>query len=86
MANTILKATLGVSILIVLFSILPFQIGLPTELVEFFKNGAIQNLVNIVYYFFPIDFMIACLIFLYSAKYLGVFMNIISWIYHKVVG
>lgn len=86
MANTILKATLGVAILIVLFSILPFQIGLPTEIVEFFKNGAIQNLVNIVYYFFPIDFMITCLIFLYSAKYLGVFMNIISWIYHKVVG
>ena len=86
MASVIIKAALSITIVTLLFTLLPFQIALPQELVTFFTNGAFHDFINILYYFFPIDFLIACLIFLYSAKYLGIFMNIISWIYHKLVG
>ena len=85
MLSMIAKAGISILVIGILVLILPFSISLPVELVDFFKGGAIQNIVNILHFFFPIDFLIGSLIFLYSVKYLGIFMNIISWIYHKVL-
>lgn len=76
---------IAITLLTSLFLLIPFEIALPQEVVNFIATGPIQKIVDITYYFFPIDYLIICISVLFLAKYSGIIFRIITWIYNKVV-
>ncbi len=80
----LLTITIGISFLLFLFILLPFTISIPGNVLAFFTGNSVQEFFNSLYYFLPLDYLFACIIVVYSAKYFHIFIRIITWIYDKI--
>lgn len=74
----------GFSFLALLFTLLPFTIALPGELLAFFTGNSVRDFFSSLYYFLPLDYLFACILIVYSARYFKIIFKMISWLYHKI--
>lgn len=81
----LINAILGFSVLVFLFTILPFTISLPGEILAFFTGNSVREFFNTLYYFLPLDYIFVCILLIYSTKYLSIFMRMINWIWEKII-
>lgn len=72
------------AVLVGLFVFVPFSIGIPTEIYNFLTSGSIKQVFNLIYYFFPVDFAVTCLLILILARHGGILWGLLSWIFHKI--
>ena len=72
------------AVLVSLFVFVPFSIGIPTEIYEFLTSGAIKQVFNLVYYFFPVDFAVSCWLILILARHGGILWGLITWVFDKI--
>ncbi len=82
--DKLITVLFGISFLGLLFVILPFKIELPTELYNFLVSGSIKNVMNSIRFFIPVNFILMCIIAIYTVRYGKVLFNLITWIYHKI--
>lgn len=82
--STLIGITLGFSVLVLLFTLLPFTIALPGEMVAFFTGNSVKEFFSSLYYFLPLDYLFSCILIIYVSRYFKIFLKLISWIYHKI--
>lgn len=82
--GSLVKVTLGIGVLIVLFAIVPFTISIPADILAFFTGNSVRDFFSSLYYFLPIDYLFACIVLVYTVKYGGLFIKMITWIYNRI--
>lgn len=81
--SSLIKVTVGLGILVLLFALIP-TIAIPDEIYQFIISGALYDIFKLCNYFVPLNFIFGCIIFMYTIRYAGIFVNMINWIYHKI--
>ncbi len=82
--NSLVKVTLGLGVLIILFAIVPFTVSIPADILGFFTGNSVRDFFSSLYYFLPIDYLFACIVLVYTVKYAGLFIKMITWIYNRI--
>lgn len=82
--NTLVKVTLGLGVLFILLAIIPFTVSIPADILAFFTGNSVRDFFSSLYYFLPIDYLFACIVLVYSVKYGGLFLKMITWIYNRI--
>lgn len=80
----LLTVTIGISFFMILFSILPFSVSIPGEVLSFFTGNSVKDFFNSLAYFLPIQYLFSCIVIVYSARYFKIFIKLIKWIYDLI--
>lgn len=82
--NTLTKVLLGIPVLVILITIMPFSLALPDSIYNFLIDNPISYVFGLVDYFLPLEFMLTCFLFIMLSKYASLLFSIINWIFHKI--
>ena len=82
--NTLVKVSLGIGVLIILFTVVPFTVSIPGEILAFFTGNSVKEFFSSLSYFLPIEYLFACIVLVYTVKYAGLFIKMITWIYNRI--
>lgn len=80
------KIAIGVSLLYVLLLLIPFNIGLPQEIISVITDGFLKELLISITFFFPVKFALSCLILILLAKHTSIISGIIKIVYRIMGG
>ncbi len=72
--GSLVKVTLGIGVLI----------AIPADILAFFTGNSVRDFFSSLYYFLPIDYLFACIVLVYTVKYGGLFIKMITWIYNRI--
>ena len=84
MLSKLITVTIGISMLVLLFTFLPFTVSIPGNLLAFFTGNSVKEFFSSLYYFLPMNYIFACIIVIFTAKYFKIFIKLITWIYDKI--
>lgn len=79
------KVLLIIGIFAVVLPILPFNVSLPSFLYNFLTGNSLFDVLNLVGYIFPVEFMFECILLIFLTKYLHMIVNVLKNIV-KIVG
>ncbi|MFA5603470.1 MAG: hypothetical protein WDA12_01265 [Bacilli bacterium] len=75
---------LSITIMTILFTLLPFEIALPNDIYLFFTTGFLPDIFKTINYFVPLSFILNCIYFLFALRYFGIIFGFINWIWRKI--
>ena len=82
--DTLIKVTIGLSILVLLFAILPFSIGLPGEMVDTLTGSQFTDIMRSIYFICDVDTALKCILLIFLASHFDILISMIEWIYNKI--
>ena len=80
-----LKVVIAISIMTVIFTLIPYRLELPSEVYNMFMNGTINKFFSTLYYFIPVDFLLKCILCIFVAKFINVFFDIVQFVWSKFI-
>lgn len=82
--SKIAKPALISTILLAIFTLVPFNIALPQELVNVLLKGNVAKVFSIVSMFFPVRFFLTCFLTIFLSHYVSFFWNMITFVFNKI--
>lgn len=82
LATFIIKLTLIITIISVLFYFIPIKIALPSFLYDFLIDSPLTKVCSALDFLFPVSFLIECILFIFLLKNIGVIFGAIKWAYN----
>lgn len=83
--KSIAKPTIISTIFLAIFTLIPFSIELPPSIYDMLSKGTIVKIFNTIYYFFPVDFALNCLLTIILSHYVSLLWNMVSYIFNKII-
>lgn len=85
-SSTVGRVTIAVTLVLVLLTLIPFEISIPQEIVEIFKSGLFKDLLLSLTFLFPVSFGLKCLLALLIAKHSSIFAKLVRIIFGVFTG
>lgn len=85
-ASTTGRAVIGTALFIALLALLPFEIGLPDEIMEVLTGDFVRHLFISLTFLFPLGFALKCLLILLMADHFELLFKIIRSIFNVIIG
>lgn len=85
-SSTVGRVTIAVTLVLVLLTIIPFEISIPYEVMEVLKSGFLKDLLTSLTFLFPVGFGLKCLLALLIAKHSSIFAKLVRIIFGVFVG
>lgn len=75
------KIAVSIPIVLILLTIIPYEIKLPQEVVNILTSDLFVNLMRSITFLFPVNFALSCLLILLLSKHSSIFAKIIAKIF-----
>lgn len=79
------KPALITTVFIAVLTLVPFNIALPQSIVDMLSKGSISKVFNLIYYFFPVDFALKCLLVIFLSNYVSLLWGMVNFIFSKLL-